>query len=318
MTSAAVDAAALAHLLPEERVGSVRTIQPIVMGQSGAGVYAVSTDRGEYVLRVQGTMVEASFWAQHLLVQRRAAEAGVAPAIVHVDEAERAVVATRVTGVPLATALGDPEQRGRALASVVEKLRALHALDTTGVQERDPVGFARGVYEKQRPRPGYPGWAALEATFEHIQAALVRDPRRVVGHNDLNPTNILWDGTAAWLVDWDVAGLAHPHYDLAVLANFLLLADEAAYGLLALHDHAPADEAARATFASLRRVAAAISGLAFLSLLPDLAGLAAPTRADAPTLADCYAEMRTGALDLQTARGRAAFGLALLRMATEA
>jgi aminoglycoside phosphotransferase (APT) family kinase protein len=313
----AVDRTSLAHLLPEERVGSVRTIQPIAMGQSGAAVYAVTTSRGEYVLRVQGTIVDASFFAQHLLVQRRAAAAGVAPAIAHVDEAARAVVATRVSGVTLAAALGDPAQRGPALASVVAKLRALHAVDTTGVDDRDGLAYARLAYEAQRHRPGYPSWAVPDATFDRIHAALERDPRRVVGHNDLNPTNLLWDGAAAWIVDWDVAGLAHPHYDLAVLASFLLLGDEAVHGLLAMHDQAPPDEATLATFATLRRLAALISGLAFLSLVPDLAVLAAPTRADAPTLAGCYAEMRSGALDMQTAPGRAAFAMALLRLGTE-
>jgi hypothetical protein len=52
--------------------------------------------------------------------------------------------------------------------------------------------------------------------------------------------------------------------------------------------------------------------------VPDLAGLAAPTRDDAPTLAACYAEMRLGTLDMQTTRGRAGFALALLRLGTEA
>jgi aminoglycoside phosphotransferase (APT) family kinase protein len=313
----AIDPASLAHLLPADRVGDVRGVQPIVVGQSGAAVYAVTTSRGEYVLRVHGTIVDPSFWAQHLLIQRRAAESGVAPAIVHVDEAARAVVALRVLGAPLAAALGDPAQRERALANVVEKLRLLHGLETSGVRDRDPLVHARAAYEAQRRRDGYPTWAAPDAVFDRVESALAGDRRRVVAHNDVNPTNVLWDGREAWLIDWDVAGLAHPHYDLAVLATFLLLGDEAAQGWLAMHDRAPPDVAARATFATLRRLAGLISGLAFLSLVPDLAVLGAPTLADAPTLAGCYAQLRAGALDMQTARGRASFALALLRTATE-
>jgi hypothetical protein len=39
---------------------------------------------------------------------------------------------------------------------------------------------------------------------------------------------------------------------------------------------------------------------------------AAPRREDAPSLGDCYAAMGAGELALQSARGRASMGLALL------
>jgi len=45
--------------------------------------------------------------------------------------------------------------------------------------------------------------------------------------------------------------------------------------------------------------------------------ISAPTRGDAPTQAQCGAAMRRGELDLQTAAGKAQFGLAFLRIATE-
>ena len=308
--------AAIAALLPEEHVGTVTAIQPISMGASGAGVYAVSTTRGELVLRVHPEGGDASHWTQQLSVLRRAAERGVAPALVYVDEAARAIVSTRVEGVagmPLAAALADPGQRGAVLASVVDQLRALHALDPAGVEERDPLAYARGQHATQRARPGFPAWAAaLDPIFDAIEGTLARDPRRVVSHNDLNPGNILWDGARAWLVDWAVAGLAHPFYDLAVLAMFLQLDDATAHGLLAQYEQRPIVDGARATFAALRRLAALLCGLTFASLVPDLGLLPA----SAPTLAAFYAEMRAGTLDLQDPRGRGAFALALLHLGT--
>lgn len=134
----------------------------------------------------------------------------------------------------------------------------------------------------------------------------------MVSHNDVNPVNLIWDGVCAWIVDWDVAGLGHPHYDLATLAMFLNLDDENTLGLIALHDQTPPDAASLASFAALRRLSALLCGVTFLSLVPDLS--MAPTKA--PTLSSCYADMRNGTLDLQTARGRAAFGLALLQLGT--
>jgi hypothetical protein len=67
----------------------------------------------------------------------------------------------------------------------------------------------------------------------------------------------------------------------------------------------------------LRRLVALAAGGAFLNLAPDLTVRVAATRDDAPTLAACYAEMRAGALDLQSPSGQTALGLALLRLGTE-
>src|SRR3569832_1382627 len=237
--------APLLSLLPEDRVGAVENIEPITMGLSGAGVYAVS--------------------------------------------AATLLACTRSTKAP----------------------RALHALDTTDVVTSDPVAYARGAWQSARARPGFPDWAALQPVIDGAGAALARAARRVVSHNDMNPGNILWDGTRAWLVDWEAAGLNHPHYDLAAFAMFLRLDDDSAFGLAARHDGAALAEQARATFKALRRLAAGLCGLIFLRMVDDLTIRPAPARADAPSLGDCYAEMRTGQFNLREPRDRASFGLAL-------
>ncbi|WP_437682552.1 phosphotransferase [Sorangium sp. So ce131] len=313
MSAPAPDLAALLPLLPEDRVGAVERLEPITLGLSGASVYAVTTSRGAYVLRVQGRQNDEGYFAQQLRVLRRAADAGVAPAVVHVDEAARAVVSARVLGAPVGAALVDPALRGPVLASVVDRLRALHAIDPLDVAERDPLPYARAAWEAGRSRPGFPPWAAsLAPTLEAIAATLAGDPRLVVSHNDLNPVNILWDGARAWLVDWEVTGLGHPYYDLAVLALFLRLDDDVALDLVARHDGAPLDERSRASFRALRRLAGLVCGLTILSLVDDLSVRPAPTWADAPSLASCYEAMRAGHLDPQSPRGRATMGLALL------
>lgn len=299
-------------------IGEVSAITPIRMGLSGAGVYAVTSERGEYVLRLQGDGADDDFWSQHIRILRRAAECGVAPPIVHVDEDARAVISVRVAGVPLPAALGDPSQRERAITDVVARLRALHEIDATGITERDGVRFARGVWEQQRRRAGFPAWAAeLGSAFDNIEAVLARDARRVVSHNDVNPGNVLWDGTRAWLVDWEVAGLWHPYYDLAAFTTFLAMDTERGYTLLALQEGSPVDAVARETFAAMRQLVALAVGSIFLSMVPELSVVSAPTRGDAPTQAECGAAMRRGELDLQTSAGRARFGLAFLRVATE-
>jgi len=316
--TASLDPASFRHLLPEARVGEVEAVHPITMGLSGAAVYAVSTSRGPRILKVRGDGDDES-WAQQLAVQRRAAALGVAPAILHVDEQARAVVAERVDGVPIAAALGDPAQRGRVLASVVDRLRVLHGADQAGVPARDPLVHALATWETQRDRPGLPAWCGpVPDIFDAIRATIAGDPRLGLSHNDLNPSNVLWDGARAWLVDWDVSGLNHPHYDLAALATFLALGTGPGLDLAALHDGAPLDAGAAARFAALRQLAALLCGLTLLRLVPDLAVRPAPTPADAPTLQAFYAALRQGALDLGAPVGRASFGLALLRVGVSA
>jgi aminoglycoside phosphotransferase (APT) family kinase protein len=319
MNDTGLDRAALLGLLPEHLAGIVERIEPISAGLSGAGVYAVTTSSGAYVLRVQERQIDEDYFAQQLRVLRRAADAGVAPAVLHVDEAARAVLSARVEGVPMAAALADPTQHAAVLASVVDRLRALHAVDASDVAERDPIEYARSAWEAGRSRPGFPPWAAsLGPVIEALSAKLAGDPRRVVSHNDVNPGNILWDGAQAWLVDWEVTGLGHPYYDLASLALFLRLDDHVALDLLARHDEAPLNEQSRSSFLALRQLAGLLYGLTFLSLSDDLSVRTAPTRADAPSLLDCYAAMRSGELDLQSERGRVSMGLALLAEASAA
>ena len=313
----AVDRNALQRFFPSERFGELTSVTPIRLGLSGAGVYAATTEAGEYVLRLQGRGTDDSFWAQHLLILRRAAEMEVAPRIVHVDDGARAIVSSRIAGVPLPAVLADPAVRMRAISDVVSRLRALHTIERAGVGERDAAQYAREVWEIQRRRDGFPAWAAdLRSAFDELDALLARDTRRVVSHNDVNPGNVLWDGERTWLVDWEVAGLGHPYYDLAAFVTFLGLDAEQANGLLRLQEESPLDEKAFATLAALRQLVALAIGNVFLSLTPDL-GTVPRAREEAPTLAEVRAGMRSGSVDLQTSRGQAMMGLAFLRIATE-
>lgn len=45
---------------------------------------------------------------------------------------------------------------------------------------------------------------------------------KVPCHNDLNPNNIMDSDGELWLIDWEMAGLNDPMYDLATVSNFLI------------------------------------------------------------------------------------------------
>lgn len=112
-----------------------QTITRVSGGLSGAGVYRV----GAHVLKV----------APNLRVDiLRAADAGVAPRVVHVDEARHAVVTEYVEGVGR---VSDPVLLGDAL-------RRVHALPILRDAERkDPRAMLREVFNQLGEFP-VPAW----------------------------------------------------------------------------------------------------------------------------------------------------------------
>ena len=59
--------------------------------------------------------------------------------------------------------------------------------------------------------------------------------KKVISHNALHLGNVLYDKDRFWFIDWEIAGLSHPFYDLAYFANFQLLSKEAGKKLLAIY-----------------------------------------------------------------------------------
>ena len=258
-------------------------VTPIGVGQSGAGVYAVGQ---RHILKVSP--------APKLATLRAAAAAGLAPKLVHIDEARGAVVMERVVGPPFPALMMQNPQR--TLALLGETLRRVHDLP---VPPGDPVD-ARAALARQA-LPPLPAWAR-----ETIDAVLAMpEPRRgalVCSHNDVNPSNIAVDGERIVLLDWDTSGPNDATWDLATAAVFLRLPDDACRALCAAHGNVSLDD----RFRYEHRVVAALCGALFLSL----AGEAFPD--PGLSLLECYQQMR-GAM--ATPQGRWAFGLALLRAA---
>ncbi|HEX7977337.1 MAG TPA: phosphotransferase [Gemmatimonadaceae bacterium] len=304
----------IALLLPADRFGNVLAVKSFPHGLSGAAVYDVATDAGEFVVRVLADTDRAQ-WHRHIALLRRVADAGIAPHLAWVDEGERATVSPKIIGT-LPAALADPAARPRAIASVVEVLASLHRLPAAGFAPADPIAEARALWREQSVKPGFPAWASPAAALIDRAAALLgADPRRVPSHNDMNPTNVLWDGARAWLVDWDASGLTHPYYDLAVLSTFLRLDDAVALDLLVRQEKAPISPGQADTFRALRRLGAILCGTMFFRLAGALTSVVPQHRDETPTLLQFYARLRTGELALRSPLGQAMFGAAMLKEA---
>lgn len=302
--------------LPASLCGPETTIIPVGGGLSGAGVYRVEAAGDAFVLKVSAEGEPVDAWRRRLHVQRLAADAGLAPRIVHVDEERRAILSEFVADLGFPPLFGNPQTREAALAQLGRTIRRVHDLPLPADAERkDAREMLRGTA------------SALDAEFavpdfvrDAVQRVLGQEPPAsdrplVLSHNDVHPANIVYDGENLLLVDWDVAGLNDPLYDLAAISLFLRMDEATCAKLLAAHDGHPVSELPP-RFAYNRRLVGVLCGTMFLNIArqkghPGDGG--AQTIDSAPALGELYQRMRAGALNLATTEGQWSFGLALIK-----
>ncbi|MCB9785076.1 MAG: phosphotransferase [Deltaproteobacteria bacterium] len=280
-------------------------------------MYRVEAAGQVYVLKVarEGEPIEA--WRQSLEIQRRAGDAGVAPRVVHHDEARRAVVSDHVVNRGFAARLFDPRTRDGALRQLGETIRRVHALPLPAAAvRRDPRALIAPMHADLATFrvPGF-----VRATIDRVLAQTPPPHERplVTSHNDMNPSNLVFDGERLLLLDWDMAAPNEPFYDLAAVALFLRMDDPTASALIAAYDAAP-PAALPDGFVYARRFVAALCATMFLHLARQAGHAGGDIPAEqAPSLLEVQGLIGIGALAPNTAEGAWAFALALVRTITD-
>lgn len=303
--------------LPGELRGPGTTIAPIAAGLSGAGVYRVEVAGRAYVLKVAPPDEPLEGWRARAGILRAAADAGVAPRLVHVDETRRAVVTELVADRSVISRFVAPATRASAIGAA---LRRVHALPIpVGATGKEPRAFLGAIWAGLAGFP-LPAWIGdvVRRALDELPPPPDRAP--VLSHNDVNPSNLVYDGERVLFLDWDTAGANDPFYDLATVAVFLRMDDATSAQLIAAHDQAPVAAQLPPRFIYLRRMVAALCGSLFLHVAR--AGGHAGARGDetfdlAPTLGDVHGGMRAGAISARTPDGQWQFGQALLKASAQ-
>jgi aminoglycoside phosphotransferase len=310
-------AMSLEDCLPADLRGPTTIISRVAAGQSGAGVYRVDAGGSAFVLKVASEDEPLAEWRRKRAIQKLAADASLAPRVVHVDEARRAHVSAFVADRSFIAFYANPSTHDDALAQLGQTLRRVHELPPPpGTDGRSGREWLAVIWPGLASSVSLPGFVR-----DAIERVLAEEPPPserafVLSHNDVNPTNLVYDGQSCWLLDWDAAGANDPFVDLATVSVFLRMDERTCGELLSAYDGEPAPTTLPARFAYSRRLVAAFAGAMMLHLAQQSghadAG-SAKTIDSAPSLADVYQRMRSGALNLSTGEGKWWFGLALVK-----
>jgi thiamine kinase-like enzyme len=196
----------------EELGGGITNHNYIVWVNGGWG----NPGGGKYVLRVPGAgtdmFIDRNVERECMI---EAARVGVAPAVAHVIEPEKAMVIVFVDGELMhpETMAGHPDH----IRQAVETLKVFH--DKAIFGNKIEIFAMLRRYTKIAREINAPTPERLEAmlkVMDEIEKATARDPVPYVAcHNDLLSENFIIDADGKmWIIDWEYGGMTDPYFDL--------------------------------------------------------------------------------------------------------
>jgi Ser/Thr protein kinase RdoA (MazF antagonist) len=151
-------------------------------------------------------------------------DCAIGPAIRHRDARAGVLVMDWIDGAPARPA------RDWQAASVACLLARLHAVPWTGQPDLHETKWAdatRTVCGQVESIPRLDLFAEVLGAFRCLRQELNSlKIQKVLCHNDLNPGNMLFDSSRAWLVDFDHVGRSDPLFDVATAIEALDLNDQ--------------------------------------------------------------------------------------------
>ncbi len=189
-------------------------------GLSAAGIFRIRVGGIAYLLRLEGERDGFRDPVRGYACMRTAAEAYIAPRVRYADAADGVAIMDYVA--PRSLALDYPGAGVELVVELAQTVRALHGTPAfpplvdylDGMDALVGLQRAGGFLDPAATEELFARYAGLRGLYRTAPGDLVSS------HNDLNPGNVLYDGTRLWLVDWESAFLADRYVDLAAIANW--------------------------------------------------------------------------------------------------
>lgn len=307
--SPAVRAAVARGLTAAFGVAEPDSIVALGGGLSGAGVFRIRVGGIAYLLRLDQARDGFRDPQRAYACMRIAAAGLLAPRVRYADAEDGVAIMDFIEERPLSLEYcGTPDE---LVVEAAQTVRALHA----GPPFPPLVDYLDGIDAlvaqfQARGLVAPAAMAELLDRYRELRARYRTDPADLVAsHNDLNPRNILYDGSRLWLVDWESAFLADRYVDLACIAN-LVARTPAQEDLLLATYFGAADATRRARLQVMRQVNHLFYGLVMANAVGDQ-----PQARDLSgrSLEDLHEALTLGEPVLDTEAGR--FGYVRARLA---
>jgi aminoglycoside phosphotransferase (APT) family kinase protein len=285
--------------------------QAITTGAS-ASIHRLEVDGRPWLLRLESFRrdgVRDPFRAY--LCMRAAADAGIAPAVLHADADAGVAIMAFVEGRPFEAFPGGPEALARALGTLAARLQATPVFPAVA----DHPSIIADLLDRLRRAglygalidPHRDGFERLREAYPWGESGLVSS------HNDSHPGNLLFDGDRLWLIDWETAYRNDPAVDLGIMTLFLAHTPELQETVLHAWRGRPSDAVLRARVFLMQQLAwlyyGCANGLNLSARRPNLV----ETDMAAPTPAEFGAAIRDGRLILNSPEAQRIGGKVFLR-----
>jgi len=195
-------------------------IRQLTAGLSTALIYRFVVKGKAYLLRIitsNEAVADPTWWFDSM---RAGAEAGIAPRVWYASTEDKIAITDFIDAKPF------PPEEARLKMPVL--LKCLHTLPNFP-NRLNYLDVADIFIKKYRAGNILPAEMTDElfTQYEKIRKVYPRNESDLVGcHNDLKPENILFDGERPWLVDWEAAFINDRYFDLAIVANFVVITDK--------------------------------------------------------------------------------------------
>lgn len=292
----------------------VDTISLLVGGLSGSGVYKIVVDSKPYLLKLPEPQV--GMVAPPPIYYQLAAKSGIAPCFYYHDKNTGVSISDFIEHSPIFTL--PPEKIIREMAAII---KAIHDVEVDGTAT-DLLQLVDNMVQWLQESGLFTKdvWQEFLSYYEIIRERYPwNDSDKVLSHNDLNPSNTLWDGKKVWIIDWDVASVNDRYVDLSITANFFVHRPEDEQLFLEIYFDEEVSAVQKARFFIMRQVCRIVYTKEMLQRA--VAGKPAEVLnfigAEVINLKEVGTRMRTGKLSLQTCEGQYQYGMALFHEALE-
>jgi aminoglycoside phosphotransferase (APT) family kinase protein len=270
----------------------IDTIKPVSAGISAGMLLRVESRARSYLVRIEGPRSPLRYPHQYESM-RIAAEAGIAPRVHYIDEANGIAVMDFVEERPLRSYPGGRVALVIALGALLRRLNQMPAFPPF-------IGYpeivARLFAHVRRTGLFVTGLLDRHAEhLEHIRAEYDWEAERSVScHNDLYARNILFDGNRLWLIDWESAYPNDPLVDVAILLDNVATSSEEQNALLGAWLGRAADDARQARLTQARAFSRLYYAGVLLSRSARYPRPTPDTDLAAPTLTEFETAIRQG------------------------